>query len=271
MAKPDRTERKQEGVPAIDLEGEPHPADLLASLNRADNPSGARSGTAQAGESQAGESRASEPRPAAPLPITESAEAMSVPAPELMAEMPRPETQRPETQRMEPVPAAARALAAPQGVPMMPESEADLTALHRTLKAFSSALPTLQRLAPLLEGNALTALLGLLAPHPQPGHTTHSPANLGPIENSVADLKAQHKELRGVVLDHDLSVRRMTDQVQLVREATERNTLEQQEMIEELKSAGKKMNVVALLAFALLAGSIAVNVYLYFEIHRLLP
>ena len=44
-----------------------------------------------------------------------------------------------------------------------------------------------------------------------------------------------------------------------------------QELVYELKAAGKRMNIVAFLAFALLAASIALNVVLYLQIHRLLP
>lgn len=241
MAKADRTERKEEPTPAIELEGEPHPADLLASLNRADNPGGAQ------------------PVPEPGLPISE--------VPQAPAQLPTPV----EPPQSEAVPVAARALAAQPTGPTPSATGADPSSMERTLKAFGAALPTLQRLAPLLEGNALPALLGLLAPHPQAVHTPHTSANQAVVESGLAELKAQQKELRGVFLDQDASLRRLTDQIQLTREATERNTLEQQEMIEELKSAGRKMNVVALLAFALLAGSIAVNVYLYFEIHKLLP
>ena len=57
----------------------------------------------------------------------------------------------------------------------------------------------------------------------------------------------------------------------MVREATDRNTLEQQELVEDLKTVGSKVNVFALVALALLAVSIVLNVILYLHIQRVLP
>jgi hypothetical protein len=57
----------------------------------------------------------------------------------------------------------------------------------------------------------------------------------------------------------------------MVREATDRNTLEQQELIEDLKGVGNKVNLLALTALCLLAISIVLNVVLYLHIQRVLP
>ena len=57
----------------------------------------------------------------------------------------------------------------------------------------------------------------------------------------------------------------------MVREATDRNTLEQQELLEDLKTVGNKVNVVALIALGLLAISILLNLVLYLHIQRVLP
>jgi hypothetical protein len=57
----------------------------------------------------------------------------------------------------------------------------------------------------------------------------------------------------------------------MVREATDRNTLEQQELLEDLKTVGNKVNVYALFALGLLAVSILLNVILYLHIQRVLP
>jgi hypothetical protein len=57
----------------------------------------------------------------------------------------------------------------------------------------------------------------------------------------------------------------------MVREATDRNTLEQQELLEDLKTIGNKVNVFALVALALLALSVLLNVILYLHIKRVLP
>jgi hypothetical protein len=57
----------------------------------------------------------------------------------------------------------------------------------------------------------------------------------------------------------------------MVREATDRNTLEQQELLEDLKSVGSKLNLVAIIALGLLAISILLNLALYLHIQRVLP
>lgn len=235
MAEPIRIKQAIDLGPQLVGEDEPHPVDLLASLTRADN---------------AGESR---PVQGTVLTIGETNETPIQASPG-------------EAQRAGEVPAAARALAAHPST----EPEDDPTAMQRTLRVLSSALPLLQRLLPLLDGNVLGAVLNMLTPHAH-GAPAQKPADLGPLTGGLAELKNQHRELRVQMQEQGESLKRMADHVQTVREALDRNTLEQQDLIEELKTAGKKMNLVALAAFALLAGSIAVNVYLYIQIHRLLP
>jgi len=235
MGEPMRIEQAIDVSSDLVREGEPHPADLLASLMRADN----------AGESRPG------PGPGTVLTIGETAETPM-------------QASQGEALRAEEI--AARALAAHPAT----EPPDDPTAVQRTLRMLSSALPLLQRLSPLLDGNVLGAVLNMLSPHTHAA-PAQKPADLGPLTGGLAELKNQHRELRVQLQEQDELLKRMAEHVQLVREATDRNTLEQQDLIEELKTAGKKMNVVALLGFALLAGSIAVNLYLYIQIHRLLP
>jgi hypothetical protein len=66
-------------------------------------------------------------------------------------------------------------------------------------------------------------------------------------------------------------LKRVEDQLEMVREATDRNTLEQQELLEDLKSTGKKVNLVAAIVIGLLAISLLVNIALYMHIQRVLP
>lgn len=239
MSDPERLDWKNELASQVESEGEPHPVDLLAKLMRAE------SGSA--------------PRPVAVPPLTDT----SLTAPHLVSS---------ESHRTEQIPAAARALAAPPGV----EEANDPTALQRTLGAIRSALPVLQRLLPLLDGNILAALAGMLTlPQAQP-HAHAQPApkpavDLSPVEMRLTDLKTQQLELRGQMTTQDAALKKLADQLEQVREATDRYALEQEELVYELKAAGKRMNIVAFLAFALLAASIALNVVLYLQIHRLLP
>jgi hypothetical protein len=57
----------------------------------------------------------------------------------------------------------------------------------------------------------------------------------------------------------------------MVREATDRNTLEQQELIEDLKAMGSKVSRIALGVSVLLLISVGINLFLYLYIKRVLP
>lgn len=144
------------------------------------------------------------------------------------------------------------------------------SSLQRAFSALRSALPFVHRLLPLLDGNVGTAVSNLLTPHP-PAPPPAPPVNLEPLENGIAELHAQHRDLRNQIVDQNSSLKRVEDQLEMVREATDRNTLEQQELLEDLKTVGNKVSVFALFALALLALSVLLNVILYLHLKRVLP
>jgi chromosome segregation ATPase len=94
--------------------------------------------------------------------------------------------------------------------------------------------------------------------------------NLAPIESGLAKLHAQHHELRDQVAEQNESLKKVEDQLQHVREATDRNTLEQQELLEDLKAVGTKVNIFAYLALALLGLSVALNIFLFVQLRHIL-
>lgn len=145
------------------------------------------------------------------------------------------------------------------------------SAIQRAIGALRAAFPYVQKVLPLLEGNILTAVSNLMTPHPQPPPPPQPPVNLVPIEHGLAELKTQHSDLRDQVAEQNSSLKRVEDQLDMVREATDRNTLEQQELLEDLKGIGAKVNVFALFALALLAISVLMNLILYLHIRRVLP
>jgi hypothetical protein len=174
-----------------------------------------------------------------------------------------------EPQRGHTPPPAGRGLTNPP--PMAPIGVS--SGVQRAVSAFRTALPFVQRILPLLDGNLGTAVSNLLAPHhrlptqPPPP----PPVNLAPIEDGLADLKIQHRELRNQVVEQNSSLKRVEDQLEMVREATDRNTLEQQELLEDLKGVGNKLNLFAIIAIGLLAVSVLLNIILYLHILRVLP
>jgi hypothetical protein len=138
------------------------------------------------------------------------------------------------------------------------------------VSALRAALPFVQKILPLLDGNFGTAVSNILTPHPH-APPPAPPVNLVPIEDGLAELQNQHRDLRNQVVEQNTSLKRVEDQLELVREATDRNTLEQQELLEDLKVVGNKVNWFALVALALLLISVLLNVILYLHIQRVLP
>jgi hypothetical protein len=143
--------------------------------------------------------------------------------------------------------------------------------IQRTVSAIRAALPFVQRILPLLDGNIGAAVSNMLTPHHHaPLPPPPAPVNLVPLQESLADLQAQQKELHEQVLEQNGSLKRVEDQLEMVREATDRNTLEQQELLEDLKVVGGKVNLFALIALGLLVVSVIVNIFLYLQIRSLL-
>jgi hypothetical protein len=146
----------------------------------------------------------------------------------------------------------------------------DSSNMQRVMSGLRSAMPFVQRLLPLLDGNVASAIANLLVQHPQappPPPQIH----LVPIEDGLADLHTQQRDLRSQVVEQNSSLKRVEDQLEMVREATDRNTLEQQELIEDLRTVGNKVNFIAILALGLLGVSILVNVLLYLHLKSVLP
>jgi hypothetical protein len=147
--------------------------------------------------------------------------------------------------------------------------------LQRTLSALRSTLPWVQRILPLLDGNIGTAVSNavshiLTTRQQAPPTPVNLEPLLEPLAHSLADLKTQHRDLRNQFLDQNTSLKRVEDKLEMVREATDRNTLEQQELLEDLKAVGNKVNAFALIALALLAVSVALNVILYLHINHMI-
>jgi hypothetical protein len=140
---------------------------------------------------------------------------------------------------------------------------------QRAMNAFRTVMPLVQRLLPLLEGNVLTAISNVLTPRPQaPPPPT---VNLTPFQEGLAELQTQHRGLRDQVMEQNASLKRVEDQLEMVREATDRNTLEQQELLEDLKIFSGKVKVIAAIGIGVLVIGVVLNLILFLHIQRVLP
>jgi hypothetical protein len=141
--------------------------------------------------------------------------------------------------------------------------------LQRAASALRAALPYVQRILPLLDGNIGTAVSNVLSPYPQMSPPP-PPVDLEPIEEGLAEVQMQHRALRNQFLEQNTLLKRLEDQLETVREASDRNAREQQELLDSLEAVQKRVNRFALLGFALLAVSLLVNVGLYLHIEHIL-
>jgi hypothetical protein len=142
--------------------------------------------------------------------------------------------------------------------------------VQRAMNAFRAVMPIVQRLLPLLEGNVITAISNVLAPRPQ-APPPPPKVDLAPLESGVAELQTQHRGLREQVIEQNASLKRVEDQLEMVQEATDRNTLVQQELLEDLRSFSSKVKVVAIVGISVLAIGVVLNLILFMHIERVLP
>jgi hypothetical protein len=143
--------------------------------------------------------------------------------------------------------------------------------VRRAVNILRSVLPLAQRLLPLLDGNIGTTVSNFIAPRPQPKAPQPSgEVDLAPIEDSLARLRSQQRSLRLQVTEQSASLKRVEDQLEKVREATNRNTQEQQELLEDLKSFGKKVKIVVIFALVLAAAGFGITLVLFLRLNNVI-
>lgn len=154
---------------------------------------------------------------------------------------------------------------------------------QKAIHAFQVAVPFLQKLLPLFDGQIAAAVSSILpsrAPAAVPAETHESalvPArkavavDLTQIEDRIDRLQMAHGELCKQISVQNTSLKHVEDHLDMVREATDRNTLEQQELMEDIKNVTSKVNLVTLVVLAMLLGSLLLNLILYLHLQRVLP
>jgi hypothetical protein len=138
---------------------------------------------------------------------------------------------------------------------------------HKALSILKQALPVVKNLLPLLEGNLLAAVSNMLTTRPQ----APAKVDLAPIENQLTEMQLLQHDVRGKVAEHHMTLKRVEDQLEMVKEATDRNTMEQQELMEDLRAMGSKVNLFAAMLIGLLVLSVLLNFLLFMHIKQVLP
>jgi hypothetical protein len=156
---------------------------------------------------------------------------------------------------------------APPVEPAAIEAAPPSSTLQRTIHALRKAVPLVQRLLPILDGNIAATVVNVLASQavaPAP------PVNLVPVEESISKLRAQNSQLRDQIDDQNLALKRLELRLDAVREAADRSALEQQQILGSLKRSGRNLKIFAFSGLALLILSVLLNLALLLHLERAL-
>lgn len=170
-----------------------------------------------------------------------------------------------QTSAVEEKPAVAAAPVQTARVQVQAAPRQAATKLGRAVAMVSAALPMVQSVLNLIDGNKGSA--AAKAPEAKPQTAIAVPAksqvDLTVITNGLTALKMQQRELHAQVVEQNATLKQIEGHLEMVREATHRNTQEQKELIEDLKSVGSKINFVAVVGLTLLAASVGIDLLLY--------
>jgi hypothetical protein len=123
----------------------------------------------------------------------------------------------------------------------------------RAVGAVRAALPYVQKLLPLLDGNVAFAAANFLAPQGQ--HV-----DLVPLESAVGRLQAEQRTQRGQILDQRASLQQVENELATVKAVTEQNAAHQRELAEHLLVTSRKLSRFTWIIIGLLTLSIAFNI-----------
>jgi hypothetical protein len=162
-----------------------------------------------------------------------------------------------------PAPPDAKRNPAKSGV-VLPAVAEKKSGLQRAIGFVRTIAPFVQRALPLLDGNVASAVSNILAPRVE----THQ-VNLEPIENAMTKMRKDHLELRLNLADQTTALKRVADQVGTLKDATERNALEQKGLAQDLQNLRSKVGIATWVGIGLLVISIVINILLFLRIQQL--
>jgi hypothetical protein len=143
------------------------------------------------------------------------------------------------------------------------ESKGEAPSIWRSLMHLRLLLPYIGKLLPILEGNFSAASTTALAPAPAVARPdmTEFHQSLETVNRGFLDLQAGNRDIRTHVQEQATQLKRIDDQLIRLRESTERNTMEHQELVEDLKSASKMvrgLSTVMIILMVVVAAMVAV-------------
>jgi hypothetical protein len=191
----------------------------------------------------------SKPAVLTPLPIARGEEMPTTSA------SPKTATQPPQP---EPLTVAAQKAAPSRLV----SSEPRAPAARSKLDVLKTAIVVAQKMLPLIEGNVgqtVSNFLSFGAPPPA------SSRDMAAVEDRLTRLHVTHQALSEKVSEQKEAMVQIADKIEQLKDATNRNTLEQQELIEDAQALRRKLFVAGSIVIGLLIVSVALNVIVLFK------
>ena len=143
------------------------------------------------------------------------------------------------------------------------ESKGGAPSIWRSLMHLKLLLPYIGKLLPILDGN----LAGSLMPASQA--QVAAKLDLSEIHSAVdtvnrgfLDLQAGNRDIRTQVQEQTTQLKRIDDQLLRLRESTERNTMEHQELVEDLRSASKLVRSLSTVMIVLMVVVVAMVAFM---------
>lgn len=127
----------------------------------------------------------------------------------------------------------------------------------RTVHALKTLLPLLPRVLPLLEGNIASTVVNLLAPLP-PAPS----AGLEPVERALRGVHTEIEVLRTAHGEHTAVLKRLDEQLSDLRDAADRQSARQVELVDEVHSLRGRITVIAVIGLLMLAATAGLSVFL---------
>jgi hypothetical protein len=122
------------------------------------------------------------------------------------------------------------------------DSKSSASSLWRTLMNLRLLLPYVAKLLPLLDGSVAPAFT---PPAPVKADLSELHQSFEEVNRAFLDLQAGHKDIRSHVQEQAVQLKRIDEQLVRLRDSTERNTMEHQELVEDLRSASKLVRGVS--------------------------
>jgi hypothetical protein len=135
---------------------------------------------------------------------------------------------------------------------------------QRARSVLNSALPLVERLLPLLDGNFASAALNLVAPRANP---PAAQIDLGPIQRSLTEVQARQQKLSAQIAAQSLPLDQLRNQlvpellkqVDELKSSSELTARNQEKMQSALDKIHRKFNRLAVAAVLLLAAILLAN------------